>query len=133
MGDDASRGPAHEPQELERLLVSMQHAGDLDGMVALYETDAVIDCGGGRLLRGHAAIREFFREVAATGQKFQRGEQRPALLCGDLALTSTRLPDGNVTAEVARRQRDGRWLWAIDQFSISSETASHARGETGQA
>jgi hypothetical protein len=48
------------------------------------------------------------------------GEQRAALLCGDLALTSTLLPDGTVTAEVARRQSDGTWLWVIDQFSISS-------------
>jgi hypothetical protein len=38
---------------------------------------------------------------------------------GDLALTSTRLPDGSVTAEIARRQGDGTWLWVIDQFSIA--------------
>jgi hypothetical protein len=37
--------------------------------------------------------------------------QQPALIFGDLALTSTRLPDGSVTAEVARRQDDGNWLW----------------------
>lgn len=133
MSDDASRGPAHDPQELEPLLVSRQQAEDVDGMVALYEADAVVDSGGGRLLRGHEAIRAFFREVVATRRKFQRGEQRPALRCGDLALTSTRSPDGTVTAEVARRQRDGTWLWAIDQFSISSEATSDARGETGHA
>jgi hypothetical protein len=27
--------------------------------------------------------------------------------------------DGSVTAEVARRQGDGTWLWVIDQFSIA--------------
>jgi len=41
------------------------------------------------------------------------------LICGDLAITSTRLPDGTVTAEVARRQTDGTWRWVIDRFSIS--------------
>jgi hypothetical protein len=56
------------------------------------------------------------------GQKFQVGEQRAAMVCGDLALTSTRLPDGMVTAEIARRQSDGTWLWVIDRFSISSES-----------
>jgi hypothetical protein len=35
-----------------------------------------------------------------------------------LALTSSRFPNGSVSAEVARRQNDGRWLWVIDQFSI---------------
>jgi hypothetical protein len=53
------------------------------------------------------------------GRKFQRGEQRAAIINGDLALTSTRLPDGTVTAEIARRQSDGTWLWAIDKFSIT--------------
>lgn len=39
----------------------------------------------------------------------------PALRRGDLALTSSRLTDGTVTAEVARRHHDGTWLWAVDQ------------------
>jgi hypothetical protein len=36
-------------------------------------------------------------------------------------LTSTRLPDGNVTAEVARQQPDGTWLWIIDRYTIAQE------------
>jgi hypothetical protein len=55
----------------------------------------------------------------ATGRKFDFGDQRPAVISGDLALTSTCLPDGSLTAEVARRQGDGIWLWVIDQFSIA--------------
>ena len=65
------------------------------------------------------AIRAFFAEITATGRKFELGKQSPAIINGDLALTSTRLPDGSVTAEVARRQADGRWLWVIDKFSIA--------------
>ena len=45
------------------------------------------------------------------------GVSGPAIISGDLPLTSTRLPDGNV-AEIARRQGDGTWLWVIDQFCI---------------
>lgn len=118
MGDPAERKPVYDPQQLEPLLVSRQHAGDIDGMTALFEPDAVIDCGGGRLLRGREAIRSYYAEIAASGRKFAVGEQRPALVCGDLALTSTRLPDGDVTSEVARRQADGSWLWAIDRYSV---------------
>jgi hypothetical protein len=53
----------------------------------------------------------------AAGRKFAVGEQRPAVISGDLALTCTRLPDGTVTAEVARRQADGTWRWVIDKFT----------------
>jgi hypothetical protein len=119
MVDEIVREPARDPQDLERLLISRQHAGDVEGMVALFEEGAVIDSGDGRLTRGRNAIRALFAEVVATGRKFQIGEQRPALICGDLALTSTRLPDGSVTSEVARRQADGTWLWVIDRYSVT--------------
>jgi len=111
--------PTFDPQELERLLVVRERAGDVDGMAALYEHDAVLDAGDGQIKEGREAIRQFFAELVATGKKFQMGEQQPATICGNLALTSTRLPDGTVTAEVARRQIDGTWLWVIDRFSIS--------------
>ena len=118
MADEAEREPARDPQDLERLLVSRQRAGDVEGMVALFEPDAVVDCGDGRLLRGRDAMRAFYAETVAAGRKFEFGEQRPALISGDLALTSTRLSDGSVTAEVARRQADGTWLWVIDRYSV---------------
>jgi hypothetical protein len=119
MPDGTSREPARDPQDLERMLVSRQWAGDVEGMVGLFEPYAVVDVGGGQLVRGTEAIRRFFAEAVATGRKFQAGEQRPALICGDLALTSTRLPDGSVTSEVARRQGDGTWLWVIDRYSVA--------------
>jgi hypothetical protein len=121
MTEHANREPALDPQDLERLLVARQHAGDIEGMVALFEPQALVDCGDGHLLHGHGEIRRYFVEVIASGRKFARGVQQAALLCGDLALTSTRLADGSVTAEVARRQSDGTWLWAIDQYTIASE------------
>jgi SnoaL-like domain len=119
VNDDVVREPARDPQDLERLLVSRERAGDVDGMTALYESNAVLDDGGGRLMIGREAIRAFFMELVATGRKFDFGDQRPAIISGDLALTSTRSPDGSVTAEVARRQVDGTWLWVIDRFSVA--------------
>jgi ketosteroid isomerase-like protein len=119
MVDELSNEPARDPQDLERLLVTRQRTGDVDSMVALYERDAVIDCGDGQIVQGTEAIREFFAELVATGRKFDFGNQRPAIISGDLALTSTHSLDGSVTAEVARRQADGTWLWVIDKFSIA--------------
>jgi ketosteroid isomerase-like protein len=118
MAGEAGGAPARDPQDLERLLVARQRAGDVEGMVALYEPGAVLDSGDGRPKRGKEEIRAFFAELVAAGRKFESGRQSPAAISGDLALTSTRLPDGSVTAEVARRQADGSWLWAIDRFSV---------------
>ena len=118
MSDTSTREPARDPQDLERLLVARQWAGDVDGMVALFAAQAVIDCGDGVMLRGREAIRAYFAEYVRSGRKFQAGTQRPAIVNGDWALTSTRLPDGDVTAEVAQRQSDGSWLWVIDKYSV---------------
>ena len=119
MTDQSSREPARDPQDLERLLIDRQWVGDIDGMVALFEPDAVVDTGVPELTRGREAIRTLFEAFAASGREFQRGEQRPAAINGDLALTSTRLPDGTVTSEVARRQSDSTWLWVIDRYSVA--------------
>jgi ketosteroid isomerase-like protein len=107
MTDEASREPARDPQDLEWLLVARQRAGDVEGMVALFEPDVVLDSGDGQLKRGTDAIRAFYVDVVATGRKFEMGEQRPAMISGDLAVTSTRLADGSSTAEVARRKATG--------------------------
>lgn len=118
------REPARDPQDLERLLVSRQQAGDIEGMVALFEPDAVIETDDGRIVRGQAEMRAFYREIAAAGRTFVMGEQQNALVNGDLALTSTRSRSGSVTAEVARRQADGSWLWIIDRYEIAREERS---------
>lgn len=115
MGDNVQREPARDPQDLERLLVTRQEKG----MAALYEQDTVLDSGDGQVIRGKKAIEAFFGILVSQGRKFEFGDQRAAIIAGDLALTSTRLPGGTVTAEIARRQSDGTWLWVVDQFSVA--------------
>jgi len=88
-------------------------------MAALYEPNAILHIRDGQSVRGRNAIRDFYAELVAKGRKFDLGDQRPAIVNEDLALTSTRLPNGAVTAEVARRQGDGAWLWVIDNPSIA--------------
>ena len=124
---EIEREPARDPQDLERLLVERQRSGDIEGMVSLFESDAVVDVGGGRVLRGHDEMRAFYLELVAAGRVFEFGGQQPALINGDLALSSTRSPDGSVTAEIARRQRDGTWLCALDQYEIASHGGTVSR------
>jgi ketosteroid isomerase-like protein len=126
-GDDAARGP----QDLERLLVARQHAGDVAGMVALYEPDALLDPGDGRLIRGTVELAVFFADAIARGQVYAVGRQNPPLVSGDVALTSTTMPDGSVTAEIARRQPDGTWRWVVDRFAHCDATDADAPRSAG--
>jgi ketosteroid isomerase-like protein len=114
--------PARNPEDLARFFMVRANAGDVEGLVALYEPDALLAGPAGQAIRGHDAIRRFYAQLLADRPTFQAGDQRPALRCGDLALTSSRLLNGIVTAEVARQQPDGTWLWAIDQPAIARET-----------
>jgi ketosteroid isomerase-like protein len=109
---------AVEPNDLGRFFVERANAGDVDGLVALYADDAVLAFPAGQVVTGTQAIRRGFEQLLADRPTFTAGEQQPALRNGDLALTSTRLIDGGATAEVARRQSDGSWLWVIDQPNV---------------
>jgi ketosteroid isomerase-like protein len=113
---------ARNPEDLAAFFVMRANAGDVDGLVALYEPDAVLASPTGQVLRGSQAIHQFYAELLANRPTFQAGEQRQALRLDNLALTSSRLVNGIVTAEVARQQPDGTWLWAIDQPIIAKQT-----------
>jgi ketosteroid isomerase-like protein len=109
--------PATDPNDLGRYFVDRANAGDVDGLVALYEPDAVLSFDG-TVAIGHAEIRETYERLVAAAPTFEPGAQRDPLISGDLALTSTRLVDGGLTVEIAHRQPDGSWLWAIDQPNV---------------
>ncbi len=109
---------ATRPEDLSRLIVERLNAGDVNGLAALYEPDAVLALPGGQVATGPAQIRSAYQRLVADGP-FEPGTQLPTLRSGDLALTSTRLANGIVTVEVARRQADGAWLWVIEQPNIT--------------
>jgi ketosteroid isomerase-like protein len=119
MTQNISRTPALQPEDLATFFVQRANAGDVEGLVALYEPEAVVAGPNGTVVRGHEAIRAFYAELLAQRIQFEAGEQRPALQQGEIALTSTRLLNGTVTAEIARQQSDGTWLWAVDQPVIA--------------
>jgi hypothetical protein len=112
--------PACRPEDLGDFFIQRANAGDVEGLVALYEPDAVLAFPPGRVIAGRDEIRRAYAELLAGRPVFTAGRQRPALRNGGLALTSTPLPGGGTTVEVARQQPDGTWLWAIDQPSLLS-------------
>lgn len=129
LGGAVNRSPAGNPEELGRLFLERANAGDVEGVVALYEPGAVLAFPAGQVSRGSPSIRRVYQQLLSTRPTFT-GEVQPALLGGDLALTSTRFealvprPDGGTnrvataTGEIARRQPDGSWLWVVDQPNI---------------
>jgi hypothetical protein len=46
MNDLTTREPANDPQDLERLLVARENAGDVTGMTALFERDVLSELIG---------------------------------------------------------------------------------------
>jgi ketosteroid isomerase-like protein len=118
MSGDPRRQRAARPEDLGRYFVERANAGDVDGLVALYEPDAVLAFPTGQVTIGSQAIRRVYERLLAERPTFAAGEQQPAFRNGDLALTSTRLAGGGATVEVARRQPDGTWLWVIDQPNV---------------
>jgi ketosteroid isomerase-like protein len=115
MHTDSER--ARRPEDLSRLILERLNAGDVDGLVALYESDAVLALPDGQIATGSDEIRRAYQRLVAN-RPFEPGTQRRTLQSTDLALTSTRLANGVVTVEVARRQADGTWLWVIDQPNV---------------
>ena len=111
------RQKAAEPEDLSRLFVQRANARDVEGLVELYEPDAVLVLTPGHIFVGHDKIRRAYQRLLAANPTFEPGVQAAAIRNGDLALTSTRIP-GAVTTEVAHRQPDGSWRWVIDSPNL---------------
>ena len=111
--------PAKQPNDLERFFVERANAGDVEGLVALYEPYAMVVDGDKEVAIGSSQIREFFVRFLTDRPQLDPSRQAPALCSGDLALTTSQLSNGDVTAEIARRQPDGSWLWVVDQFALA--------------
>jgi uncharacterized protein (TIGR02246 family) len=102
------------------------HAGDLDGLVALYEPDAVFEPEPGAVAHGHDEIRAALAPFLAVAPTMVVEPQQVltaddvALVVNDWTLTGT-APDGEPvrregrSADVVRRQPDGTWKVLVDR------------------
>jgi len=115
-----------DPIEVHERLVQAFNAGDLDGLMALYEPDAVsVSEDGQSKYAGLEAIREEFRAILTWKARMEL-QTVYVIENGDLALLRSRWrlvgtgPDGkplertSSSVEVARRQPDGTWRYIID-------------------
>ncbi|MFD8793553.1 YybH family protein, partial [Streptomyces vinaceus] len=109
------------PQALAEFFTRYLAAGDLDGLLSLYEPDAHFVPTPGTHLTGADAIREGLRHLIDAGARLTL-ELRDIRQVGDIALLSNRAtltglgpdPLTTDTTEVVRRQPDGSWAHVID-------------------
>ncbi len=113
------------PIDTVNQLVEAINRGDLEGAVALYEPDAVLVVQPGKVARGSAQLREALagfialkptltsnaQEVIETGEVAQY-VSRWHLRGTDPAGKSVEMK--GESADILRRQKDGRWLIALD-------------------
>jgi len=114
------------PEALMRSFTDRVQAGDLDGLVALYEPAAVFEPQPGVVVEGRPAIRQALAEllalrptmVAETVQVLRADDV--ALVINEWTMTGT-APDGSEvhqggrSADVVRRQPSGAWLVLVDK------------------
>jgi uncharacterized protein (TIGR02246 family) len=115
----------NRPEAVIESFSELLAAGDLDGMLALYEPDATFAPQPGQSVSGHDAIRAALQSFLAVRPSME-GTIEKVLEAGDTALVvnSWRLsgvaPDGSpvrmsaTSADVLRRRVDGSWGIVID-------------------
>lgn len=114
-----------QPEDVHKRFAELFAAGDLDGLLGLYEPDAVLLPQPGVQVGGLAAIRDTLSAFLAMNGTFHMPPGKPiqandiALIFSDWSLTMTG-PDGQPselkgqTSDVLRRQPDGNWRIVID-------------------
>jgi uncharacterized protein (TIGR02246 family) len=118
--------PARSAEECDRLFAEHLNAGDLDGLIALYETTGSLVQQDGSVASGHVALREALGGFLAMQPKIRMNVVQVVKSGDELAVlyndwsTAVVGPDGQAmqmagkAIEVVRRQPDGTWLFAVD-------------------
>lgn len=116
---------AKKPEDVDRLFEERVNAGDLEGVLALYEPGATLVMPEGDVT-GAAAFRDSWSQLLAARPRLQTHVTKVVRVGDDLAVLynewsgSMTGPDGQPIAlagkatEVVRRQADGAWRFIVD-------------------
>ena len=112
---------ARTPEECDRLFEERINAGDLDGLVALYQPDATFVPQEGEAAHGSAAIRGALAGFVAMKPKLKMNVTRVipigkdlAMIYNDWSMTAGGQASTGKAIELMRRQADGTWRFVLD-------------------
>ncbi|MGB3544954.1 YybH family protein [Rubrivirga sp.] len=114
----ASASPgASSPEALGEQFIAFYDAGDIDGLMTLYEDGAVFTTRSA-VHTGSDDVRAVLQNYLDSGLKLDFHE-KVSFVSGEIALVQNRwtvrgTENGGVTVEVARQQPDGTWKYVID-------------------
>ncbi len=130
---------AKSPEEICGLFQQFMAEGDLNGLLSLYDPEAVILDKSGEVRSGEEGLKQNLAPFAAVKARFDFTINQ-VIRTGDIALMHT---EWNVSSprtmtayaiEVARRQPDGTWRWLIgDPFTIGKTFAAERAETLGSA
>jgi ketosteroid isomerase-like protein len=108
---------AMTPEDITRIFVERANEKDVEGLLALYEPNAVLAFPPGAQTEGHEAIRPILQGmVDHAPAPFELEDPAPTIYFEDIALTSTQSRDETGTrCQVVRKQPDGSWLRIVDR------------------
>jgi uncharacterized protein (TIGR02246 family) len=113
------------PEDCDRLFGEYATAGDLDGLLSLYEPGASLTVADGSVAMGHEAIRASLAMFEGRSLRMHMNVVK-AVRGGDVAVLTNewrctgKAPDGTPldisgrAIEVVRRQPDGSWRFVVD-------------------
>jgi ketosteroid isomerase-like protein len=116
---------ARSPEEIDRIFERELNAGNLEGLLALYEPSAAFTVEPGNVVTGTAAIREALAGFVSLKPRISL-TPRVLSTAGDIAMVSSKwslkgtASDGSAmdlageSVEIIRRQGDGTWKFVID-------------------
>lgn len=117
---------AKTPEDVDRLFAECVNAGDVDGIVALYEAGATLLMQDNEPTNGHEAIRVAIGDFVAMKPNLQMSISKVVHGGGDIAVVyndwqlslvgpdGTAIEDSGKACEIVRRQADGSWKFVID-------------------
>lgn len=118
--------PARTPEECDHLFGEYVNRGDLDGLLKLYDPTGSLAQRDGGIANGHAAIGAVLGRLVAMRPRLSvkvvkviRAGEDLAMVYSDWTMSAPG-PDGppiergGKAIEIVRRQRDGTWLFVLD-------------------
>jgi uncharacterized protein (TIGR02246 family) len=117
---------AYNAADVHPIYMKAFNVGDIEAIVACYESDGCFVSASGRIARGSTELREVYRKTFANRPAFQLDVRKVLAAGNDLALvigewtSRAQTPNGDIKVwsgtytDIVRKQPDGTWKLVLD-------------------